>query len=116
MTELEQVKAERDAIAAQAEAFRKALEYADNKLYILTHNREDVSPRLIGDADKAFKMVRDTLSLAATPEHRLRELREESEKAGADDFIAFLYGVNHGKETQVSKWADQYAARRKNGK
>lgn len=50
-------------LAGQVKELMKALEYADNKLYILTHNRtrSDISPRLLVDADKAYKVVGDTL-------------------------------------------------------
>lgn len=39
------------------------LRYADNKLYILTHNRsrDNISPRLLTDADKAYKAVHDAV-------------------------------------------------------
>ena len=86
--ELEKVTAERDAALAQVVALRKVLDYADNKLYILMHNREDVSERLLGDADKAFKVVRDTISQTATQQHHLHQVRAD---AGRDGFNAGFY-------------------------
>lgn len=49
------------ALQAQVEQLREVLRYADNKLYILTHNRKDVSPRLLTDADKGYKAVHETV-------------------------------------------------------
>jgi succinate dehydrogenase flavin-adding protein (antitoxin of CptAB toxin-antitoxin module) len=49
------------ALQAQVEQLREVLRYADNKLYILTHNRKDVSPRLLTDADKGYKAVHEAV-------------------------------------------------------
>lgn len=48
-------------LKAQVEQLREVLRYADNKLYILTHNRKDVSPRLLTDADKGYKAVHEAV-------------------------------------------------------
>lgn len=48
-------------LEAQIEQLREVLRYADNKLYILTHNRKDVSPRLLTDADKGYKAVHEAV-------------------------------------------------------
>lgn len=60
---LKEVTAERDALQEANTSIMKVLQYADNKLYILTHNRDDVSARLLVDADKAYMAVNQALSI-----------------------------------------------------
>lgn len=102
------LKEQNAALAAQVEALREALEYADNKLYILTHNRNDVSARLIGDADKAFKVVRDALSQPAAT-HHLAEVKAQAGRAG---FVAGYLLCNDGSpliKHNYEGFADKYA-------
>lgn len=83
------------ALKAQVEQLREVLLYADNKLYILTHNRKDVSPRLLTDADKGYKAVheavlgfKDNLNVLAAK--RDKEIQADAYwkgyVAGGDDF------------------------------
>lgn len=106
IAEIEGLTAERDALAAQVEALRKVLEYADNKLYILTHNRKDVSSRLIGDADKAFKVVRDTL--AKSPAACLAQVRAEAVMDFAKE-VAETGELSFSASDFVADFANQYA-------
>lgn len=62
---LKELSLERDTLEAANASLVKVLEYADNKLYILTHNRNDVSARLLVDADKAYMAVNQALSITA---------------------------------------------------
>lgn len=80
--EIEALKAERDALAAQVEVQNDVIKYAHNKLYILSHNRNDVSARCIGDADKAFKVVDDYLLANKTPQQCLRDVQAEAGRKG----------------------------------
>ena len=81
-TEIEKLTAERDNALAQNAEQLAVIEYAYNKLYILSHNRKDVSARLLGDADKGFEAVRAYLSLNKTPTQHLRDRDAEAGRAG----------------------------------
>lgn len=79
-TDSEALRVERDLLSAKCDSLeatnsllKKALEYADNKLYILTHNRNDVSPRLLTDADKAYKVVHDAWMMDPTSALSVRD-------------------------------------------
>lgn len=111
------LKVERDALAAQVEAFGTLIHEAING-----ESAEPIATdgQITGYA-VSYEWLEKVGAAIELPsqqhlaQHHLRELRAEFEKAGADDFISFLYSVNHGNETQVSKWADQYAAKRQEG-
>lgn len=66
------------ALAAQVDVQLKVIEYAHNKLYILSHNRKDVSARCLTDADKGFKAVDDYLSANKSPQQCLAEIKAEA--------------------------------------
>jgi hypothetical protein len=82
VTLINAIIAERDNALAQNAEQLAVIEYAYNKLYILSHNRKDVSARLLGDADKGFEAVRAYLSLNKTPTQHLRDRDAEAGRAG----------------------------------
>lgn len=89
-----------DALFVQVDQLREVLRYADNKLYILTHNRKDVSLRLLTDADKAYKAVHDTV-LGFKDDLHLFVAKRDAEikaQAGRD---GFLEGVRQMAENEI---------------
>lgn len=98
----EHALAERDALAARCLALESAGELMASDL---VNSTEFFSLQSI----TAFNGAKELPT-----QHRLAahdaEVSAKAKKEGSDDFIAFLYSVNVNNETQVSRWADQYAA------
>ena len=116
VTLINAIIAERDSALAQNAEQLAVIEYAYNKLYILSHNRKDVSARLLGDADKGFEAVRAYLSLNKTPTQHLRDRDAEAGRAG------FVAGYSKGwndfggcGEFRRDMTADQHAEKVRRG-
>lgn len=83
-TEIEKLKAERDALAATVEALRSDIEYVKGKLYILK-----AGVYVKRDTEKAH--ARCESALAATPQQHLAQIRVEA----VESIIIDAYDAGH---------------------
>jgi len=99
--EIEKLKAERDALAAQVEALRRELQACQNVLHMLAHDGQ-VTPAYANDAKKV---------LAATPAQCLAQVRADAVEKFASWLVDSPTFANKKQSaTSICKYTNSYVA------